>query len=50
MDNREQEDPPAEGNPFTKYVGILPVFPGGKDEINAWIRDLRDDENATDAG
>jgi AbrB family looped-hinge helix DNA binding protein len=28
-------------NPFAKYVGILPAFPGGKKEINAWIRDLR---------
>jgi antitoxin PrlF len=34
-------------NPFTKYVGVLPAFPGGKKEINAWVRDLRgrdDDE------
>jgi antitoxin PrlF len=28
-------------NPFAKYVGILPAFPGGKKEINAWVRDLR---------
>ncbi len=28
-------------NPFAKYVGALPAFPGGKKEINAWIRDLR---------
>ena len=46
MDHNEQENPPTtEENPFAKYVGILPAFPGGKDEINAWIRDLRDDED-----
>jgi antitoxin PrlF len=34
-------------NPFAKYVGVLPAFPGGMKEINAWVRDLRghgDDE------
>ena len=35
---------PAE-NPFEKYAGILGTFPGGKDEINAWLRDLRDDDS-----
>ena len=34
-------------NPFEKYRGILPAFPGGKEEINAWIADLRDDELRT---
>jgi AbrB family looped-hinge helix DNA binding protein len=29
-------------NPFAAFVGILPVFSSGE-EINAWIRDLRDD-------
>ncbi|MGA3203629.1 MAG: AbrB/MazE/SpoVT family DNA-binding domain-containing protein [Bryobacteraceae bacterium] len=28
-------------NPFAKYVGVLPAFPGGRKQINAWIRDLR---------
>lgn len=34
-------------NPFAKYIGALPAFPGGRKEINAWVRDLRghgDDE------
>ena len=30
-------------NPFEAFVGILPVF-SSRDEINAWIRDLRDDD------
>jgi antitoxin PrlF len=29
-------------NPFAKYVGALGTFPKGKQEINAWVRDLRD--------
>jgi len=32
------------GNPFEKYIGALPAFPGGIDEINAWVRSMRDDE------
>jgi AbrB family looped-hinge helix DNA binding protein len=28
------------GDPFTKYVGILPAF-RSTSEINAWINDLR---------
>ena len=32
------------GNPFEKYIGALPAFPGGKEEINAWVRSLRDEE------
>jgi hypothetical protein len=46
MDPDETEDPPIkEDNPFAKYAGILPAFPGGKEEINAWVRSLRDDED-----
>lgn len=32
-------------NPFKAYVGVLGTFPGGQDEINAWIRDLRDEDS-----
>jgi len=32
------------GNPFEKYAGALGTFPGGIDEINAWVRSLRDEE------
>jgi AbrB family looped-hinge helix DNA binding protein len=34
---------PAEHNPFDKFIGILPAFKSRK-EINAWVRDLRDDK------
>ena len=39
---------PARGapNPFEEYVGALQTFPGGRDEINAWVKDLREDEPA----
>jgi AbrB family looped-hinge helix DNA binding protein len=30
-------------NPFTAYLGVLPAF-SSREEINAWIRDLRDDD------
>ena len=33
----------TEKNPFAAYVGILPAF-ASVDEINAWVRDLRDDD------
>jgi len=33
----------VEKNPFTAFVGILPAF-SSLEEINAWIRDLRDDD------
>jgi AbrB family looped-hinge helix DNA binding protein len=33
-----------EANPFEAYLGVLPAF-RSRDEINAWIRDLRDDES-----
>ena len=35
----------TEKNPFAAFVGILPVF-SSREEINAWIRDLRDDDPA----
>ena len=35
--------PLMEENPFAAYVGILPAF-SSLEEINAWIRDLRDDD------
>jgi hypothetical protein len=28
---------------FEKYQGVLGTFPGGKRQINAWLRGLRDD-------
>ena len=34
----------AAGNPFEKYAGALGNFPGGVDEVNAWVRSLRDEE------
>lgn len=33
----------TEENPFTAYLGALPAF-SSREEINAWIRDLRDDD------
>jgi antitoxin PrlF len=33
-------------NPFEKYIGALGTFPGGKKEINAWLRDLRSEDNS----
>ena len=38
----EPPEPDKEENPFTKYIGILPAFPGGIKEINAWVRGMRD--------
>ncbi len=29
-------------NAFAKYAGALGTFKGGQEEINAWLRDLRD--------
>ena len=39
---------PARGstNPFEAYIGALPSFPGGTNEINTWIADMRDDQPA----
>jgi antitoxin PrlF len=34
----------AISNPFEKYIGVLGTFPGGPDEINVWLRELRDEE------
>lgn len=34
-----------EKNPFEQFVGILPAF-SSKGEINAWIRELRDNDPA----
>lgn len=31
-------------NPFQAYAGILNTFPGGEKEINAWVSELRDEE------
>jgi antitoxin PrlF len=37
----------SEDNPFAAYAGILGTFPGGLEEINAWVRDMRDDDEDT---
>jgi antitoxin PrlF len=36
---------PARDNtdPFAKYVGILGTFQGGVEEINAWVREMREE-------
>lgn len=34
----------APANPFEPYAGALGTFPGGADEIKAWIDDLREGE------
>lgn len=33
-------------NPFAAYAGILGNFPGGKKEINEWLRDLRNEDES----
>ena len=30
-------------NPFESYVGVLGTFPGGVEEINAWVAEMRED-------
>jgi len=30
-------------NPFQQYAGALGTFPGGTDEIKAWVGDLREE-------
>jgi antitoxin PrlF len=35
----------AAENPFLKYVGAFPAFSSVR-QINAWVRALRDEENA----
>jgi AbrB family looped-hinge helix DNA binding protein len=37
---------PTKENPIAQYIGALPAFPGGRKEINAWIRDLRGRDDA----
>jgi len=37
----------GEDNPFSRFAGALGTFPGGRQQIKAWIRDLRDDEQET---
>ena len=34
----------GEENPFAAFAGVLGTFPDGIDDINTWVRDLRDDE------
>ena len=31
-------------NPFARYAGAFPAFPGGIPQINAWIRKMRREE------
>ena len=38
----------GEENPFAKYAGALGTFPGGRTEIKAWFKELRDDDAAAD--
>ncbi len=38
----------AEANPFLSYVGALGTFPGGAAEVKAWVRELRDEDDAGD--
>ena len=35
-------------DPFLEFVGVLGTFPGGVNEINAWMAELRDDETNSD--
>jgi looped-hinge helix DNA binding domain, AbrB family len=32
-------------NPFEKYAGALATFPGGEDEINHWLDELRSEDS-----
>lgn len=43
---------PARGTSgaFDKYRGVLGTFPGGAKEINAWVRDLREADDAPRRG
>jgi AbrB family looped-hinge helix DNA binding protein len=38
-----------EKNPFEAYLGVLPAF-SSREEINAWIRDLREGDALEDDG
>jgi AbrB family looped-hinge helix DNA binding protein len=33
-------------SPFDKYKGVLRTFRGGRKEINAWLHDLRSEEDS----
>jgi len=35
----------SEANPFEKLIGLAPPFPGGEEEIKAWIDDMRSDKD-----
>jgi hypothetical protein len=35
----------GEDNPFLAFVGALNTFPGGVAEINAWVSEMRDDDD-----
>ncbi len=37
----------SETSPFAAYVGVLPAF-SSRDEINTWLRDLREDDGASE--
>lgn len=34
----------ASANPFEHYAGALGTFPGGADEIKAWVNEMREGE------
>lgn len=34
----------ASANPFEPYAGALGTFPGGADEIEAWVNEMREAE------
>ena len=36
----------AVSSPFDKYKGVLGTFPGGAMQINAWVREKRDEEDS----
>ncbi len=38
----------GEENPFAAFAGVLGTFQGGIDDVNTWVRDLRDDEDRTE--
>jgi len=35
----------SEANPFEKFIGIADPFPGGEEEMKAWIGDMRSDKD-----
>jgi antitoxin PrlF len=36
-----------EANPFDQYIGALSAF-RGKEDLNAWIREMRDEESSAE--